>query len=127
MVAGTDILGFFVHLSRIAAFQCCINALRNIRGLLVKRCQNSASVGVEPVLGPGIPDLFHRFTHDGRNIHIFRFGADFADYEDKPGSYGNFARHTSVRIVLKECVKNRIGDLVANFIRVPFGYGLGSK
>ena len=54
-----------------------VDALGDVRGLLVKGADNAAGRGVEAVFGPGVPDARDGLANDGRNVHVGG-GADLA-------------------------------------------------
>ncbi|AEI38741.1 hypothetical protein KNP414_00090 [Paenibacillus mucilaginosus KNP414] len=109
------------------SFECLVNTLSDVRRLLVQGNKHCASSGVKTILCTRIPNFFDRLTSDRLNIYIFRTTCNLADYKNKTRSYGYFARYAGIRVIFEECIKDRVRDLVANLIRMSFGYGLRSE
>ena len=121
LVAGADIV-----FTDGAAFQRSVNALRDIRALAMQRGQHSAGAAVKAELGAVVADITDDLAHDV--VHtVGGGGGHLAHHHHNAGGGAGFARHAGIRILLEDRVEHRVRNLVANFIRMSFGNGFGSK
>ncbi|MNH10770.1 hypothetical protein D3C79_702590 [compost metagenome] len=103
-----------------------VNALIDIRGLLADSAQHGTRVGVKTHIRMNITDFTYGFTGDFFDIYPSA-GGDFATDQHHAGFHVGFASYARLRILFQDGVENGIGDLVGNFIGMPFGYGLGRE
>ena len=122
LVAGAD--GFDLVLAHqvLLCFQRLVYAHGDVGGLLVNGCNNRAVVGVKAVFSTVIADLAHGIANDFLNIYI-ALGGNLAHNEYQAGSGSGFAGYAAHGILLQQGVKNGVGNLVTNFVRMAFGYG----
>ena len=52
---------------------------------------------------------------------IYGGGRDLADHRDQVRGRGRFAGHSAHRILRHDRIKNRVRDLIADFVRMSFG------
>ncbi len=110
----------------VLVFERLVNAHGDVAGLLVDIGDDAAGVAVEAVLCAVVADVADDLARDLRDVNIAA-GADLAHDVDKAGGNGGLAGNAPLRILLHDGVEHGVGDLVANFIGMPLGNGLGSK
>ena len=103
-----------------------VNAHCDVAGLLVNVGDDAAGVAVKAVLRPVVADLTDDLAGDFRDIDI-ALGAYLAHDVYKAGGGGRLAGYAAHGVALKYRVQNGVGDLVADFIGMPFGNGFGSE
>ena len=103
-----------------------INALGDIRGLLVVGHQDRATFVIDTVIGVVVADAFDGVACDLDVIDVGS-GRDFTGQHDQAGVTQRFGRDTCMGILGKDCIKNRIRHLIGNLIRVTFRHGLRGK
>ena len=106
--------------------QSLVNALGNIRRLLIQGNQNTAGISIKAELGTGIADPADGLPGNLGNIHI-ALGRNLTGNMSLAGSHQGLAGHTAIRILFKNCIQNTIRNLVCNFIRMPLSNRLRSK
>jgi hypothetical protein len=87
---------------------------------------NKNLIGVENVIVVHVTDVAHRFSN---NIDVIELGLarNFtADYDDIALCIG-LARHATLFVYRETRIKDGIGNGIANFVRVAFTHGFGSK
>ena len=62
-------------------------------------------------------------AHNRREIYI-RLGGDFAGDECQPSSQECFASYAAVTIFFKTRIENGVGNLIGDFVRMPFSHRL---
>src|ERR1043165_3034608 len=77
-------------------------------------------MAVETHRGIGVTDLAHDIAHDIDITHL-GIARDLARHHHHAGFRETFARHTTVGISRQMSIKDRIRDLIAEFIRMTFG------
>ena len=107
-------------------FKWLINTHCNIGRLMVKCKQNSASITVKTFLIVIISNIANCFSYDRRNINLC-FSCNFTHYKNLAGCTCCFTGNTALWVLLKHSIKNRIWNLVTNFIRMTFCYGFTGK
>ena len=103
-----------------------VYTLRNVGRLLVQRGQHRAGVAVKAVLASRVADFAHRVAHQLLVIDTCRRG-NLTHQNHQTGCGGSFASDTALRILSKQCIQNRVRNLVADFIRMSLGHGLRSE
>jgi hypothetical protein len=94
-----------------------VDALREVRGLLVHRDEYCTVVPVESVVAVVVTDAVDSVAHDLRVVQRLR-GGDLIRQHHHPGGDQRFARHTRVGII-GQC---RVGDRVGDLVGVPLGH-----
>ena len=126
LVTGAEIADLlFAHLT-LLDFKGLVYAHGNIRALLVQRNKYRAGISIETVIGIVVSDLVHGIAYNLLNIYI-RLRGDLTHNNNETGVRQGLTCHTAHRVLLDHGVQDRIGNLVADFIGMSFGYGLGSK
>ena len=110
----------------IAVVKCAVNAEGDVGGLGVNGGQNGAGVPVEAGGWTVVARLNYGFSRDFRHVD-FAACSYFSHYRDHSGGAGGFTGDPRKGVFFKVCVEHCVGNLVAEFIRVPFGYGFGGK
>ncbi len=124
LVAGAEAV---VRVRRaVLGFIGLVDALGDVRRLDVDGRQHAAGGAVESVIRLVVPDPVHDLACDGGDVHIAARG-NLAHHVNHAGRRGHFAGHVRVRILREDGVQHGVGDLVADFVRVSFGHGLGCK
>ena len=103
-----------------------VNALSDIRGLLVHGDEHCAALVVELEVGVHVTDILDGVACNFLEINNC-LGGEFAADDDETGVYERFAGNTAVRVLGEACVKNGIGNLVGDLVRVTFRNGFGGK
>ena len=96
------------------------HALRDVRGLPVDADHHLRVVGAEPHRGVVIADFPDRIQRDILPVHLGT-GGDFPRDHHQVGGGQRFTGHTTLRILRQTGVEDRVGNLVAHLIRMPFG------
>jgi hypothetical protein len=97
-----------------------VDALRDVRRLLVDRVEDRARVGAEAQVGVHVADLADRRARDVLDVDVRR-GGDLAGDDDEPGVDERLARDAPVGVVAQDRVEHPVGDLVGDLVRMPFG------
>ena len=98
----------------------------DIARLLVDRRDHRAGIRVESIQSIVIPDRRDRSAYQALEVHI-GLRRNLAGDHYQSGAGQRLARHTAVGILRQAGIENRIGNLVGNLIRMPFGYRLTGK
>ena len=109
-----------LHFS-VFRLQRLVHAHGDVRGLGVQRGDHGAGIAVEAVFCPVIADLSDGFPHDLLDIHI-RLGGDLAHDADKTCGDEGLAGDAGAGVLPQHFVKDRIGDLVADLVRMALGH-----
>jgi len=88
--------------------------------------RDAATVGVETQVGVRVADAPDSLAHHIGDFYI-GFSGDFASDQHKTCRHEAFAGDTGVGICLVNLVQHRIGDLIADLVRMSFGNGFGSE
>ena len=99
-----------------------VHALGDVRRLLADAGQYGAGRAVEADMGVVVADADHGIAHDLVEIHPRRRG-DFASQDDDAGLDQGFAGDAGLGVFSNNGVQHGIGNLVGDFIRMPFGNG----
>ena len=126
LVACSDGIDLLVRHIAFFCFQRLVNAHRNIRRLFVQCNDNRTGVCVKSVFCTVVTNLTNRITDDLLKIYMC-FGGNLSQNHHISGCGAGFARNTAHRVLLKKRVQNRIGNLIADFIRMSFSNRFGSK
>ena len=103
-----------------------VDALRDVRRLLVDRVEHRARVRREPEVGVDVADLADRLASDLLDVDE-RLGRDLARDHDQAGVHERLARHAAGRVVTHHCVQHAVGDLVGHLVGVSFRHRLGGE
>ena len=115
-----------VLLLRTPNLEGFVDALRDVRRLLLDRDAHATGVAVEAVLRTVVADVHDRLPDDLRDIDVRRRG-DLARDHREPGRDEGLARNATVRVVAEDLVEDRVGDLVGQLVRVPLGHRFGRE
>ncbi|SAU32205.1 Uncharacterised protein [Klebsiella pneumoniae] len=96
-----------------------VNALVNVRRLFTNGAQYGARVGVKAHIGMHVANFADGVAGDLFDINPCA-GGDFAAYQHHAGFDIGFTCDTRFRILLEDRIQHGIGDLVSNFVRMPF-------
>ena len=103
-----------------------VDALRDVRRLLVDRVEHGARIGGEPELGVDVADPAHRLAHDLLDVDE-RLGRDLTGHDDEARVHERLARHARTRIVAEAGVQDAVGDLVGDLVGMTLRDGLGGE
>ena len=106
-------------LQRIGA----VNALVDVRRLFTDSAQHRAGVGVKAHIGMHVANFTDRIAGDLFDINPGA-GSDFATHQNHAGFDVGFTCYARFWILFKDRIQHGVGDLVSNFVGMPFGYGL---
>src|SRR3990172_3584351 len=97
-----------------------VHAHGEVRGLFLARDKDGAAVGVEAPAGVGVADAADSVAGNLGVIEV-GFGGDLARHHRQPGRHQRLAGHAAVQVLLQHGVEHRVGNLVGDLVRVPFG------
>ena len=103
-----------------------VDALVDVRRLLADDVHHAASGAVETDVGAGVADVADHVTNDLLQVDP-RAGGHFASNDGNTGFDQGLNGNASVLVLSNDGVQHRIGDLVGDFVRMPFGHGLGGE
>ena len=126
LVTGTD--GIQLVLIHIVLFllKSLVNTHSDICGLFVKSCDNCAGICVKTIICIVISDLTDRITNDLLDINI-SLGCDLAHNKYKTCCSSSLASNTAHRILCHHSIKDRIGNRVADLVRMTLSYRFRCK
>ena len=102
------------------------NALVDFRTLLGKRHRHTAGIGVKSHTGAGVADIAHRGAHDVLDVGI-AFAGHLTEHEELSDRGAGLHGDMGMRILREHIVENRIGNLVADLIRMALRHRLGGN
>ena len=102
------------------------NALVDVWGLLVDGAQDAARIGLKHVFALGVPNFADNVPGNFLGVEVGG-RLDFAGQDHLAGGHQRFAGHFGRRVKRQEVVHQGIGNLVGNFVGVPFGHRFGGK
>ena len=100
-----------------------VDALRDVRGLVVDRDHHAARLGVEAVLRAGVADLGDGLADDRADVDV-GLGRDLAGDDDEAGRDQGLAGDAPVLVVAEDGVEDGVRDLVGDLVGVSLGDGL---
>ena len=103
-----------------------VGAQCDIGALAVDVGDNGTGVSIKAVLCTGVTDLRDDLADDLLEIDIAA-GGNLAHDVDQTGGSAGLAGHAGIGVVGQDLVQDRIGDLVADLVRMSLGDGLRSK
>ena len=103
-----------------------VDALGDVRGLLVDRVDHRAGVAVEAVVGVVVADPAHRLARDLLDVDV-GVGRDLAGDDDQAGVDERLAGDAAVGVVFEHGVEHAVGDLVGDLVRVALRDRLGGE
>ena len=103
-----------------------VDALRDVRRLLVDRDHHAARLGVEAVLRARVADVRDRLADDRADVDV-RLGGHLARDDHEAGRDERLAGDAPFGIVLQDGVEDGVGDLVGDLVGMPLGDGLGRE
>ena len=115
LIAGADGI-FDVHIA-FARFKGLVDALCDIRRLLVKRDENAAGVGIEAVLGARVADFAHRLADDLRDVDV-AVRRHLTDDVYLPRRHERLAGHAAIRVLSEDSIEDAVRDLVGHLVRM---------
>ena len=99
---------------------CFLHALVDIRGLLMDGRDYPARIRIEHVFGFGVAYFANGIAGNQLGIYV-AFGFDLARKYCQTGGDQGLTSHLGIGILCQEGVQERIGNLVSNLVRMPFG------
>jgi len=121
--AGIDV---FLAVFHRQGFPVLVHTARDIGGLRGNRNHHGAGGAVEAFFAAVVTDAVNHIAHQFFDIHVGVRG-HLAGHQHKTGFGDGFNCHARGGISPQSFVKHGVADLVANFVRVAFGHGLGCK
>ena len=103
-----------------------MDALADIRRLLVQSNQNFARVPVQPVFFGVEADVLSDLSHDRLVVNLGG-GGDFTENHHHVGLRRGLARNLGIRILREARIQDAVGDLIRELIRVTLVHGFGSE
>src|SRR5699024_5642670 len=96
----------------------------DVRGLRADRDLDAAGVRVEALLGGVVADLAGHVAHDRGDVGVAA-GADLpGDVDETRGDHGLHG-DPGTAVLAQQVVEDRVGDLVADLVGMPFGDRFG--
>ena len=126
LIACADCFQLAVIHEMLFCFQCFVNAHGDIGGLLINGSDDCTVVSVESEFSSGVSDLADGVADDLLDIYV-SFGSDLTHNQYKTGGGAGLTSNTAHGILSHQRVQDGIGNLVTDFVRMAFSYGLGSK
>ncbi len=123
LVAGPDPVERVIVSGVVLHLECRVDALGDVRRLLVEGHDDATGLRVEAELGARVADLRDPLAHEPRDVDVGR-GRDLAGDDDEARGDERLARDPSGRILGENGVENRVRDLVGDLVRMPLGHGL---
>ena len=115
LIAGADGI-FDIHVA-LTRLECLVDALRNVRGLLVERDEDAAGVGIEAVLGARVADFAHRLADDLRDVDV-AVRRHLTDDVYLPRRHERLAGHAAIRVLSEDSIEDAVRDLVGHLVRM---------
>ncbi len=103
-----------------------VHPLRDIGALTLDRRQHRACGRIEPHGGVHVADVRNGTAHDGRKFNA-RGRRDLPRDDHHSGLGQRLARDARPRVLRENGVKNRVGHLVTQLVRMSLGDGLGRE
>ena len=126
LVAGADQVERVVVGGVVLPLERLVDALRDVRRLLVDRDDDAARVRVEAPLRVRVADLRDLLAHERGDVDV-GLGRDLARDDDEAGRDQGLAGDTAARIVREHRVEHGVRDLVGDLVGVAFGDRLGRE
>ncbi len=126
LVAGADLIQFLRGHFAALLLQRVIHAQGNIRALAADGGENRAGVAVEALLAAVVADLLDHLADELIEVDEC-LGGDLAEHHHEAGLGHRFASHPAARVLLQAGVQHGVGDLVAEFVGMPFRHRLGAE
>ena len=102
------------------------HTLVDFGALLGQGDHHAAGVGIEADPGTGVTDVPDHGTHDVLDVAISLAG-HLAEHEELSGGSAGFHGHMRLRILTQHIVENRIGNLIADLVRMSFRHRFGGN
>jgi hypothetical protein len=99
---------------------CAVDALGDVRRLLVVRDEHRATAVVDAVIGVIVADALDRIARDLDIVDVCS-GGDFTGQHDETGVAQRFRGNARVFVLSQDRVENRVRDLVRHLVRMAFG------
>ena len=103
-----------------------VHAHGDVAGLGVHEVVKLAGLAIEADGGIGVADVGDGLARDGLIVDCGG-SRDFAGDHAAVGGHQRFTGHAAHGVLGESGVQHRIADLIADFVRVAFGDGLGSE
>ncbi len=103
-----------------------VDALGDIHRLLADDVDDAAGGAVETDLRAVVADVDDDIAHQLLQVDPGA-GGHFTGNDGHTGLDQGFAGHAGVLVLGDDGVEHRIGDLIGDLVRMPFGYGLGGE
>ena len=103
-----------------------IDALRDVRRLLVDRVEHGARVRREAQIGVDVADPADRLARDLLDVDE-RLGRDLAGDDDEAGVHQRLAGDATRGVVAHDGIQHAIGDLVGDLVGMALGHRLGGE
>ncbi|KPW19016.1 Uncharacterized protein ALO83_00811 [Pseudomonas cannabina pv. alisalensis] len=103
-----------------------VDALSDIHRLFADDVHHAAGRAVEADVGAVVANVEDDVTHDVFEIDPGR-SRHFASDDRHTGFDQCFACYAGVFVFSDDSVQNRVGNLVGDLVRMPFGHGLGGE
>ncbi len=126
LVAGAGDVQLIVVARVVARLVCLVDALCDVRRLLVDRVEHRAGVGREAEIGVGVADRPNRLARDLLDVDV-GLGRDLSRDHDQAGVDERLAGDASVRFVAEHRIEHSVGDLIGDLVRMSLGDGLGRE
>ncbi|MCY1440842.1 hypothetical protein D9M71_571310 [compost metagenome] len=103
-----------------------VDTLVDVWGLLADDVHHATGRAVETDVGAGVADVGDDVANDLFQVDPGRSGY-FAGDDGNARFHQGFASHAGELVFSNDGVQHCIGNLVGDFVRVPFRYGLGGE
>ena len=126
LVARADLVERVVVAGVVLYLVGRVDALRDVRRLLVERDDHAARVRVEAVLRAVVADLADLLADEPRDVDV-GLGRDLARDDDETGGDERLAGDAPLRVVREDGVEDRVRDLVGHLVGMALGHRLGGE
>ena len=108
------------------SFQGLVNTHSNVCGLLIDCGDHCTVVSIKAIFSSGISDLADGVTDDLLDIYI-SLGGDLTHNKYQTGGCACLACNTAHGVLCHKSVKDSIGNLVTDLVRMSFSYRFRSE
>ena len=121
LVARADRFEVVVVAAAVAHFKSAVNAVHDVRGLLMHGDGDAAGLVIEAVSGVDVAGVADGCAHDSSDVHVGG-GGNLAHDDDKARRRADLAGDARPGVVGDDGIKNRVRNLVAELVRVSLCY-----
>ena len=126
LVSSTNCFQLAVIHQMLFSFQGLVNTHSNVCGLLIDCGDHCTVVSIKAIFSSGISNLADGVTDDLLDIYI-SLGGDLTHNKYQTGGCACLACNTAHGVLCHKSVKDSIGNLVTDLVRMSFSYRFRSE